>query len=369
MPSLKERVQTRVDEVRQRRPFVDHVVRMIQHYSRVKGGQQSGAVTYFGFLSVFPILALAFAVVGFIGRAREEVDFQTELVKAIDSVLPGLVSSTPRDDKLYIGDIQSAAPGILSITLPILLYSGLGWLSAMRDALLVIFETPRREQPNFVKGKLRDLISLVTIGFTLIVAVAVAGLVTRFSEDILGYVQLADSLAATAILWVLTVLIGIGANSVLFFALFKLLASPDLPNSSIWSGALLGAVGFEVLKQASTFLLAATESSPATQAFGIALILLVWIHYFSQLVLYAAAWSYTSETARDFLALGHERQTSRDAQAGSLDGEPSPSSPLGAGSRRTPDEALQPGAAFALGGAAMLGAVALARKTIRKGSG
>ena len=32
-------------------------------------------------------------------------------------------------------------------------------------------------------------------------------------------------------------------------------------------------------------------SSPAFQAFGIALILLVWIHYFARVLLYAAAWA------------------------------------------------------------------------------
>ena len=74
MPSLKERATTRVEEVRQRSPFVDHLVRMVRHYTDVKGNLQAGAVTYFAFLSLFPILALAFFAVE-IGRAscRERV--------------------------------------------------------------------------------------------------------------------------------------------------------------------------------------------------------------------------------------------------------------------------------------------------------
>ena len=39
---------------------------------------------------------------------------------------------------------------------------------------------------------------------------------------------------------------------------------------------------FEVLKAASFLLLASTQGSPAFQAFGIALILLVWINYTSR---------------------------------------------------------------------------------------
>jgi membrane protein len=60
--SLKDRI----DRVRARWPFLDHLLHTQEHIGRVKANQQAGAITYFGFLSVFPILALAFAVVGLI---------------------------------------------------------------------------------------------------------------------------------------------------------------------------------------------------------------------------------------------------------------------------------------------------------------
>lgn len=362
MPSLKDRVRTRVDEVRQWRPLIDHLVRMIEHYGKVKGSLQAGAVTYFAFLSFFPILALGFAVVGFIASTSDEADFQTDLIAAINNLLPGLVTDDEDvEGKLYIKDIQDAAPGILSIGLPVLLYSGLGWLSAMRQALVAVFVEPKSEQPNFVMGKLRDLASLATIGFTLVVSVSIAGLVTGFSEHILEWVDLADSTVASILLWVITVAFGLAANAVLFFTLFRLLASPNAPTRSLWSGALLGAIGFEVLKVASSLLLASTESSPATQAFGIALILLVWINYFSRVVMYAAAWSYTSPAARDERERLHQQNAERDAAIRDPEAKPV--------SRTAAEEKLQPGAAFALGGAAALGAVVLARKTIKRGDG
>ena len=62
--------------------------------------------------------------------------------------------------------------------------------------------------------------------------------------------------------------------------------------------SLLGAVLFELLKQLSTFLLKATANSEAFQAFGIALILMVWINYFSRVVVLSAAWAHTSPEAR-----------------------------------------------------------------------
>ena len=61
---LKDRVTQRIERLRKRRPVVDHLFRTAEHYSAVKGSLQAGAVTYFAFLSFFPILALAFAVSG-----------------------------------------------------------------------------------------------------------------------------------------------------------------------------------------------------------------------------------------------------------------------------------------------------------------
>ena len=62
------------------------------------------------------------------------------------------------------------------------LYSGLGWLSGMRDALIDVFQEPPSLQPSFVVGKLRDLATLAVIGVTL---VRVGGRVER-GDRLLG---------------------------------------------------------------------------------------------------------------------------------------------------------------------------------------
>lgn len=288
MPSLKERLA----KVRERRPFLDHLLRMQEHYSEVKGSQQAGAVTYFGFLSFFPIMALAFFTVGYVARVFP--DAQDALVDAINTVLPGIVGNG--DNEIPLADIEDAAGAVGLIGLVGVLYSGLGWLSAMRDALFVVFEKPAFAQPGFVVGKLRDLVTLALVGVVLLLSVGVSGGVTGFSEELLDMVGLGAELG-----WVLTLLgvvVGLAASTVLFYAMFRLLGAPDVPGRSLWSGALFGALGFEVLKQLSSLLLGTTEGQPAFQAFGIALILLVWINYFSRVVLYAASWAYTTRAAR-----------------------------------------------------------------------
>ena len=284
MVSVKERLH----EARERHPALDHVLRMNDHYGKAKGGQEAGAVTYFAFLSFFPVLALAFFSVGIIAHVYP--DARENLTTAIDSILPGIVGSG--EGQISLEQVQdfSGLAGVIGLTG--VLYAGLGWVSALREALTVVFETSRLEQLGFVKGKLRDLLALVVIGVVLIVAVAVAGFVSGFSKDVLSLVELDSEFSWLVKL--LAVLLGLVANAVLFFALFKLLAEPEAPARSLWSGALLGAVGFEVLKQLSGLLLKSTQGQPAFQAFGIALILLVWINYFSRLVLYAASWAHTT---------------------------------------------------------------------------
>ena len=293
MPAFVDRLKARIAEVRQDRPAVDHVLRMQEHYGETKASQQAGAVTYFGFLSFFPIMALAFFVVGYVSKVYP--DAQDNLLSAIDTLFPGIIGT--RENQIQLKDIEDAAGTVGLIGLVGVLYSGLGWLSALRDALITVFALPEREQPSFVKGKLRDLVTLAIIGFVMLVAVALTGLVAGFSDDLLGWIGLSTELGWLVTL--LTIALGLLANAVLFLAMFRLLAAPDLPFRAMWSGALLGAVGFEILKQVSNLLIKSTQGQPAFQVFGLALILIVWINYFSRVVLYAASWAWTHPLARE----------------------------------------------------------------------
>lgn len=349
---LIDNLKKRVHELREHRPLVDHIVRTVEHYGKVNGSLQAGAVTYFAFLSFFPVLALSFAIIGYVSTVYP--DAQRDLVKAIDSVLPGIVG--PGDGQVKLDDIEDAAPGIFSIGLVTVLYSGLGWLSGMRTALLTVFEQPERERPNFLSGKLHDLMALGALGAILMVSVGVSTVVTTLSTTILKWLGL--GLGLDPVVWVLAVLIGIAANTLMFFAFFRLLGDPDAPARALWSGAFVGAIGFELLKQLSRWLLAATENQPAFQAFGIALVLVVWINYFSRVVVYAASWAHTHPAAR----AAEPVDTEEPVQGPPID--------LRAAVEHNPAVAaaapgvpgVSPKGAFAAGAASMLALVAVLRR-------
>jgi membrane protein len=369
MASPLERVKAAVERARRRSPLVDHVIRMQQHYGRVNGSALAGAVTYFAFLSFFPILALAFFVVGYIARVYPSA--QDNLVTAIKDVLPGLIAVRLPDgtmsDGISLRTIERAAATVGLIGLVGVIYSGLGWLSGMRSALENVFEMPKSEQPNFFLGKLRDLITLAIIGVTLLLSVAVTGVVVGYSGKVLDWLDLGRDLT-----WLVTTLglaVGVAANTLLFYALFRLLARPHTPRRAQWQGARVGALGFEVLKLASSLLLRSTQNQPAFQAFGIALVLLVWINYFSRVVMYSAAWAHTSRPARaareaerapaspDTLAL-------RAGVTASRAGEPTTS-----GAALEPDQPsghrTDPRLAFGAGVAAALGLASVVRRRRR----
>jgi membrane protein len=154
---------------------------------------------------------------------------------------------------------------------------------------------------------------------------------------------------------VLAVVVAMAATTLMFFVLFKVLARPHIPDRALWQGALIGSVAFEVLKQLSSLLLAATQRSPAFQAFGIALILLVWINYFSRIVMYAAAWAHTSRPAR----------AAQSVRAAATPAVPPPAplaTPVHGAAART---GADPRLAFGAGAATALGLVALVRRVRR----
>lgn len=287
-------IQGRLASLRKQYPFFDHLMAMNEHYGKVEGSVLAGAVTYFGFLSFFPILALAFAVVGYISVAYP--DARDSLITAVEQVFPGIVSSTGKAGTISLAQIESAKAAAGIIGFVGVLYSGLGWVSGLRAALEDTFEVPRSEKRNFIVGKGVDLVALVLIGFIMIVSVGLAGVVKGAADVILKAVGLSDSPIGTPLIWALGIVLGVCASTLLFFAMYRVLGSPDLPAKPLWQGAFFGAVGFEVLKVIVVNVIGGVGGS-AFAPLAIAITLVVWINYFSRLILYGASWAVTSPHA------------------------------------------------------------------------
>lgn len=281
--SVKEWGRSRIEHFRVRWPWVDHLIRTVHRYQSQRGDRLAGAVTYFAFLSFFPVIALAFALV-----VTVRMDALQTLIDAINQQLPGLAR------QLHIDTLSSARTSAGIIGLLGLLYAGLGALDAMRDALneiCVNCEPPM----NWFVGKLRDIVALLLIGLTVVVSALVGGFTVQATGTILGWLGLADSVAATALVRTAGVLIGVAADMLVFLVVLAWLAKLDKPFTIILKGALLGAVGLGVLKQLAALLLSHTLRNPIYGAFAVIVGLLIWINLAARLTLYVAAWTATAD--------------------------------------------------------------------------
>ncbi|MEV4468756.1 YihY/virulence factor BrkB family protein [Nonomuraea salmonea] len=293
MASLTERVAAakargrgRLNDWRVRRPALDHLIRAVQRYQLQSGDRLAGAVTYFAFLSFFPLVALSYAVLGFVVATSETTKYA--LTKAIEERLPGI------SDQLDLTAIATAKETAGIIGLLGLLYAGLGALDALRGALREMYMTTVPPL-GFLVGKLRDLVSLLLIGVTAISSVLVAGFATTATNNVMHFLFGQESVLANLGFRAAGVSAGVGADWLLFVILLGWVARTGQPFRVIAKGALLGAIGFGVLKQIATLLLATTLGNSALYGvFAVIVGLLVWMNFSARLVLFVAAWTATA---------------------------------------------------------------------------
>jgi membrane protein len=286
---VRARIGTRIAAARAIWPWFDHAVRAYRRNNEVLGSQLAAAISYYGFLSFFPLLALAFAVVGYISGAYP--DAQDSVTRALQDSFPSLIG--PGSGQINVKDIIDAKAGAGVIGLVGLFYTGLGWLDALRAALRRVFGTT--DVPlNFVKKKAVDVVVLIGLGLALLASLVVTGLATAVTRQVLGAVGVDDKLVAVALLKVLSVALALLADTALFAILLSRLSGAHQTWRQVRTAAFLGAVGFELLKLAGTFLIVRTTNNPVYATFGVVAGLLIWINLVSQLLMFVAAWAATS---------------------------------------------------------------------------
>ncbi|MFD2082168.1 membrane protein [Actinopolymorpha cephalotaxi] len=286
---VRQRLDYKVARLRVRSRLVDHLARALAHYNKVLGSQLAASATYFAFLSFFPLVALVFAAVGYVVEyvpgARDAV------TSAMSSVLPGMIGTGK--NQLDVEAIARNKTGVGIIGLAVLLYSGLNWISALRTSLQAVFAAVAEDGRNFVLNKVFDLVVLVAAGAVLLVSVGVSTAVTAFADFIFTLAHLTRVPGVGVLLWAVAAAVGVAASSVLFFTLYRLLPRHDVPAAKLWRGALLAALGFEVLKQIAGLVLGTVTGNPLYGAFAVLVALLVWINYFDRLTVLGAAWAVT----------------------------------------------------------------------------
>ncbi|MBO0827371.1 MAG: YihY/virulence factor BrkB family protein [Streptosporangiales bacterium] len=285
----KARVGTWLRTARGRSPAFDHMVRAYKRFSDQNGTMLAGSVTYFGFLSFFPLLAVAFAILVYVVVVYPDARAQVE--NALQSTFPGLIGTG--EGRIDLSKTTGAGVGVGIIGLAGLIYSGTGWIDALRDALRSMWLQPPDKAPNIVIKKLLDLVVLVAFGVALVASVSFSSLATSATRLAVDAVGGSHVTGMGVTLRILAIVVAVAFDSVVFALLFGVLPGVRSPLRLLVRGAVLGAIGFEVLKLIGTWLIGRTTSNPVYGAFAIMVGLLIWINFVSRVTLLAAAWTAT----------------------------------------------------------------------------
>ncbi|MFC6885703.1 MULTISPECIES: YihY/virulence factor BrkB family protein [Actinomadura] len=301
---------------RERWRAFDHLGRAYERYQETRGDRLAAALTSYGFLSFFPLLALAYSLLGYlVGVSDEARDY---FVRAVNSLLPGL------SDQLQVEQIARSKNTVGLFGLAGLVLTGLGWVQALRESLRVVWGNEPVPDGNFAVKKLWDAAVLAFLGAMLVVGMVISTVATSASHTVLDWLGLAHVPGAGTGLALLSLLGAVATNTLIFLFLFSRLSATRAPWRRIIRGALFGAVGLEILKQLATLLLGHTTRNPVYASFAVLVGLMVWINLASRFLLFVAAWTATrmvvleadqDETAEDGPAEGEPAGDAADADA------------------------------------------------------
>ena len=262
---------------------------------RARGTVLAAGIAFYGFFSLFPLLAIGFAVLGWIARGNEQL--QRDVVAYLQDALPvqGVFGSGAGAlvDPSELVDTVTSEPvlgwaGLIAVGA--LLFTGLGWLSALRGGIRSVFLLPPLPV-DIVRAKLMDLAVAPTLGL-LVVASAVASVTANtLTEQLLGLVGLQESVVGSLTTRLVVVLTVGVLDAVLFVLLYRVLAHAGLPWRQLVSGAVLAAVLVGLLKLFAGVLLDGAADRPVLAAFAVPVALLVWLNLTGRATLFGAAYA------------------------------------------------------------------------------
>ncbi|MEO3787825.1 YhjD/YihY/BrkB family envelope integrity protein [Actinocorallia sp. B10E7] len=283
--ALQQKTATRLRSLRTKRPWFDHLVRTVQRYDGENGDQLAAALTFYAFLAFFPMLALGYALLGYVVYFSET--FRDYLIQSLDDYLPGLAS------QLGVEQIAKARVGAGVIALIGLSWAGLGWAANLRESIRVLWGRAPRSAGNFFLLKLRDLAVLGFLGIMLIVSVAATTIAVRMTSFTVEQLGLADSVWAWLSLRVASVAVALLCNTVIFLMVFTRMSGTNAPHKHVGKGALVAAVGFEILKTAAAFLFGYVAGNPIYASFAVLVGVLIWMNLLSRMTFLVVAWTAT----------------------------------------------------------------------------
>ncbi|WP_051732241.1 YihY/virulence factor BrkB family protein [Kitasatospora phosalacinea] len=264
-----ERFLRAVDRTQQQRRPLAVVVGVVKKYGDDRGGLLAALITYYGFVSLIPLLLLLSTALGFVLHGHPE---------AQQAVVDSALADFPIIGDQLRGNVHSVQGSGLALVIGVagLLYGALGIAQVLQHAMAEVWNVPGVRRPGYWPRLGRSLALFAALGTGLLLSTAAAALV---GTALGGPAARIGGLLLSAVV-----------NTLLFLACLRILTPKEVPARSLLPGSLLAGPLFTVL-QAFGAALVAHQLRHATAVYGFfatVIGLLSWLYLAAQITVYAA---------------------------------------------------------------------------------
>ena len=268
MPRSERRLVDRIDQFQQRHPAVGVPLAIVYKYVDDGGPSLAAQITYYAFVSLFPILLLASTILGIVLIGHPVL--QQRVLESALTQLPVIGDDLRRPQGLGGGPVGIVV-GLLGA-----LYGAMGLGQALQNAANTTWTMPRNQRSDPFVSRGKSLVLLGVIGLDVLASTAVAGIV--------GGASVLGPLASVG------VLIGtLAVHVVAFGFVFRFATTRELTRRQVLPGASLAAAAWLGLQYGGVALIGHTvgRSSATNGVFAVVLGLLGFLYLTSVLLVLA----------------------------------------------------------------------------------
>jgi membrane protein len=257
-------VISRADAYQRRHRWAGLPLAVIYKFFDDQGSYLAAQITYYGIVSLFPLLLLLTTFLGYGLHGSQH--FQREVLDSALAQFPVVGDQIALNIHSFHGSLLGLVIGIVGC-----LYGGLGIVQATQNALNKVWGVPRNARPNPIRARLRSLLLLAAGGGSILVTIVLTALGAAANSYGIA-IGVGLRAAATAL--------AVALNVTLFMVAFRVLTARPVTVREIRAGAIAAAVIWQFLQLAGAFLLGhKLKHATATYGlFAIVLGLLAWVY-------------------------------------------------------------------------------------------
>jgi YihY family inner membrane protein len=267
------RFTSALDRLQRRHKLTGILFGVTKRYGDDRGGQLAALTTFYGFLSVFPLLLLLLTVVGiFLNGSSLQKDI-------IDSAL-GQFPIIGNELGANIHAVAHGNPGAVIASVLGLTWGSLGVTSSLQNATHRLWRLPQEAAPGLWPRTWKGLQLLTALLLIVVLSSIAAGMSTVGAQFFGGNSVVTRGVVLASALVV---------NLVGYFAVLWLLSPKSTTVRTLVPGVILGAVGWTTIQAFSGYLIG-HQLHHASQIYGffaVVLGLIFWINLGAQLFLYS----------------------------------------------------------------------------------